>query len=314
MRRFGLSLLAAFFILTTAPLASAKGAKGAKGAKKAAEKTTRGPAPLAKAKEISEFKGDYKWGMTPHAVMEKLHATIEAGYKDKAEAARSDPANSDKVRRMIKADKDAVTKSLVKFDSQNAAWGTSIIDEEFIPNNSESMLFYREPKAKRYFFFSGDALYKMYVAFDKEVVAGKSFTVFGEMMQQKYGKAQAVYRDAALPGGMKEKILDAYQWRSAEGDGLRLVDRSKFYDVYCLVIFDHSVADRQAEVRRKKEASNPKGSFVDSIISDKTNDRDENDNVVDRITGKDVLKPGERRGGQQNIKVPSPTREMQTEE
>jgi len=142
MRRFGLSLLAAIFILTTASLASAKGAKGAK---KAAEKTTRGPAPLAKAKEISEFKGDYKWGMTPQVVMEKLYAAIEAGYKDKVDNARVDPARSDQVRRMIKADKDAVTKSLVKFDSQNAAWGTSIIDEEFIPNNGESMLFVREP-------------------------------------------------------------------------------------------------------------------------------------------------------------------------
>ena len=307
MRRFGLSLLVAVFFLTSAQLAAAKGAK------KAVEKT-RGPAPLAKAKEISEFKGDYKWGMTPQAVMEKLNAKSDASYKDKVDKARTDPAKSDQVRRMIKAEKDAVSKSLVKFDHQNAAWGTSIIDEEFIPNNGESMLFYREPKSKRYFFFSGDALYKMFVAFDKEVVAGKSFTQFGELMQEKYGKAQPVYRDSVLPGGMKEKILDAYQWRSAEGDGLRLVDRSKFYDVYCLVIFDHSVADRQAEIRRSKAASTPKGSFVDSVISDKPNERDENDNVVDRITGKEVLKPGERRGGQQNIKVPSPTGEMKGEE
>jgi hypothetical protein len=307
MRRFGLSLLAACLLLTTAHLAAAKGAK------KAAEKV-KGPAPLAKAAAISELKGDYKWGMSPKAVMEKLYAKIEDGYKDKVERARTDPAMSDKVRAMIKADKDAVAKSQVKFDGQNAAWGTSIIDEEFIPNNGESMLFVREPKSKRYFFFSGDSLYKMYVAFDKEVVAGKSFPVFGDLMQGKYGKAQAVYRDALLPGGMKERILDSYQWRSAEGDGLRLVDRSKFYDVYCLVIFDHSVADRQAELRRSKAASMPKGSFIDSVISDKASERDENDNVVDRITGKEVLKPGERRGGNQNIKVPSPTGEMKGEE
>jgi len=58
----------------------------------------------------------------------------------------------------------------------------------------------------------------------------------------------------------------------------------------------------------------PKGSFIDSVISDKASERDENDNVVDRITGKEVLKPGERRGGNQNIKVPSPTSEMKGEE
>jgi hypothetical protein len=132
-------------------------------------------------------------------------------------------------------------------------------------------------------------------------------------MQQKYGKAQMVYRDVAMHG-MKDKILDSYQWRSAQGDGLRLVDRSKFYDVYCLVIYDHNIADRQAEVRKAQAAAVPKGSFVDSVITDKPSDRDENDNVVDRITGKEVLKPGDRRGGNQNIKVQSPTKEMNAED
>jgi hypothetical protein len=124
-------------------------------------------------------------------------------------------------------------------------------------------------------------------------------------MQQKYGKAQAVYREVALHG-KKNKILDAFQWRSAEGDGLRLVDRSKFYDVYCLVIYDHAVADRQAEIRKTNADKAPKTSFVDSVI-EKSSERDENDNIVDRITGKEVLKPGDNRGGNQNIKVQSPT-------
>ncbi len=307
MRRFGLSCLAVLFVLTSAQLATAKGSKGAKSAK------SKGPAPVAKDADVKEFKGEFTWGMTPQQVMEKLNAKIEASYKDKVEKYRADPAKSEMVRGLIKADKDAVAKSYVKFDGQgqNAAWSTSIIDEEFIPAHGESMLVYRETKSRRYFFFSGEALYKMFVAFDKEVVAGKSFAQFGDLMQAKYGKAQAVYRDVSTHG-MKEKVLDAFQWRSPQGDGLRLVDRSKFYDVYCLVIYDHNVADRQAEIRKSQAASEPKGSFVDSVITDKNSDRDENDNVVDRITGKETLKPGDRRG-QQNIKVPSPT-EMKAED
>ena len=83
-----------------------------------------------------------------------------------------------------------------------------------------------------------------------------------------------------------------------------------------MVIYDHSVEERQAEVRKSNAEKAPKGSFVDSVI-EKSSDRDENDNVVDRITGKEVLKPGERRGGNENIKVPSPTKgsgEMKTED
>lgn len=304
MRRFGLSCLAMLFVLTSAQMASAKGAK-AKASK------SKGPAPVAKEADVKEFKGEFTWGMTPQQVMEKLNAKIDAAYKDRVEKARMDPRLSDKLRDQIKAEKAVVSKSYVKFDGNNAAWGTSIIDEEFLPNNGESMLVYREDKSKRYFFFSGESLYKMFVAFDKEVVAGKSFMQFGDVMQEKYGKAQPVYREVAMHG-MKDKILDAYQWRSAEGDGLRLVDRSKFYDVYCLVIYDHNVADRQAEIRKSRGTNEVRDTFVDSVITDKQSDRDENDNVVDRITGKEVLKPGERRGGNQNIKVQSPS-EMKAE-
>jgi hypothetical protein len=306
MRRFALSLLAVLLVLTTTQIAVAKGHK------KRVEKS-KGPAPIAKAAEIKEFKGAYTWGMSPQAVKEKLFAKIDASYKDRMDKVRYDPAQTDKMRDWIQADKDRVSKSFVKLQGHIPGWETSIIDEEFVPNNGESMLVYREPKSTRYFFFSGDSLYKMFVAFDKEVVQGKSFEQFGEMMQQKYGRAQPVYR-TVVNHGVKTQVLDAFQWRSSEGDGLRLVDRSKFYDVYCLVIYDRSVEDREVELRKSNAAKAPTTSFVDSVISNKPEDRDENDNVIDRITGKEVLKPGERRGGQQNIKVPSPTGEMKAED
>jgi hypothetical protein len=306
MRRFGLSLLALFLALTTAQIAAAKGGK--KGPEK-----VKGPAPIAKAAEIKELKGDFTWGMSVQQVKDKLFAKIDENYKERLEKTRLDPAKNDAARQQVKADKDRISKSFVKFEGHTPGWEVSIIDEEFVPSNGESMLVYLESKQKRYFFFSGESLFKMFISFDKEVVQGKSFPDFGEMMQQKFGRAQPVYR-TVVTHGVKEQVLDTFQWRSSEGDGLRLVDRSKFYDVYCLVIYDRSVSDRQAEVKKANAAKVPVGSFVDSVITDKNSDRDENDNVVDRITGKEVLKPGERRGGQQNIKVPSPTGEMKAED
>jgi len=311
MRRLGLFCLALLMALTSAQMAAA--AKAGKAAKK---EKVKGPAPLAKESEIKELKGIYTWGMSPQGVKDKLFAKIDESYKDQLEGARLDPAKNDKIRQNIKADKERISKSFVKFEGRTPGWDVSIIDEEFVPNNGESMLIYKEPKSTRYFFFAGDSLFKMFIAFDKEVVQGKTFTAFGDLMQQKYGKAQPVYR-SVVTHGMKEQVLDTFQWRSAEGDGLRLVDRAKFYDVYCLVIYDRQVSDRQAEVRKANADKIPKGSFLDSVITDKANDRDENDNVVDRITGKEVLKPGERRGNQGNIKVESPSKssgEMKTED
>jgi hypothetical protein len=289
-------------VLIPAQMAAAKASKKAAG-----EKAAKGPAPIASAKAISEFKSEYKWGMTAQQVMEKLNAKIDEGYKERLEKAQKDPAKVDQIRREMKADKDRVKKSQVRFDGPKGGWDVSIIDKEFAQNNGESMLVYKEPKSTRYFFFSGDALYKMYVAFDKDVVEGKTFVQFGEAMQKIYGKAQPIYKEIIV-AGFKDKMVDALQWRSAEGDGLKLVDRSKFYDVYCLVIYDHSVEERNADMRKKRAAANATDtSFIDGVITDKASDRDENDNVIDRITGKEVLKPGERRGGNQNIKVPSPT-------
>ena len=78
--------------------------------------------------------------MTSQQVMAKINAKIDASYKDKVEQFRMDPAKSDMIRRQIKSDKDAIAKSLVKFEGQDAAWSTSIVDEEFLPNNGESLL------------------------------------------------------------------------------------------------------------------------------------------------------------------------------
>ena len=153
MRRFGLSFLATVLVVSTAQLAFA-----AKGGKKAPP-TPKGPAPVAKAAEINEFKGEFKWGMTPQQVIEKLYAKIDASYKEKLEKVRTDPRETDKLRGQIKSEKDKVKRSLVKFEGQKGGWDVSIIDEEFVQNNGESMLVYKEPKSTRYFFFSGESLY-----------------------------------------------------------------------------------------------------------------------------------------------------------
>ena len=301
MRRLGLSFLAVMCVVAFAQVAVAKGAKKAK------KEKSQGPAPIANQAAISEFKGQYTWGMTPKQVLEVINAKITEQYKEKLADAAKDPIKADRVRKDTKRDQDQIAKSLVKFDGAKSGWDVSIIDHEFLQNNGESMLVYKEPKLTRYFFFNGDSLYKMFMAYDKDVLAGKNFQQFGEIMQGKCGKAQSVFGERQIAPGVKEKFLESYLWRSEHGDGLRLVDRSAFYDVFCLVIYDNAIAQRQDEIRKSRNADHNQASIVDQAMTDKPSDRDENDNVIDRITGKEVLKPGDRRGGNQNIVVPSPT-------
>jgi len=303
MKKLGLSLVAALFV--SAAVQPAMAAKAKKAAAPKAEKP-RGPAPVAKAEAISEIRGDYKWGMKAQDVINLINGRVEATYKDKLAASAADPARNDKLRKQMRDETSKTGKNMVKFDGQKGPWDVSIIDQEIVQSQGMSMLFVKEPKSTRYFFFKDDSLFKMFIAFDKEMLAGKGFKDFGDMMQGKFGKAQEVWVNQSYLG-VKERKLDHLLWRSSTGDSLKLVDRSEFYDVYCLVLADASVDGRLMAARKEAEANQPRGDMLDNITTAKPSDRDENDNVIDRITGTQILKPGERRSAEQNIKVPSPT-------
>jgi hypothetical protein len=300
MKKLGVSLVAAFLVL-----AAAQQGMAAKAVKAKVEKV-RGPAPVAKADAITEIRGEYKWAMTTQQVIDKINTRIEAGYKDRIAKTAADPARNDKLRKAMRDETALTKKNTVKFDGQKGPWDVSIIDQEIVQGTGQSMLFMKEPKSTRYFFFANDSLYKMFIAFDKEMLEGKKFKDFGAAMQGKFGKAQEVYVTQNNSIGVKEKKLDHLLWRSSTGDGLKLVDRSEFYDVYCLVLYDASVEQRMAAARKAADAAQPKGNMLDNVVGGKDSDRDENDNVIDRITGKEVFKPGDRRAAQQNIVVPSP--------
>jgi hypothetical protein len=310
MMKLGLSLVAALFVSAAAQPSMA--AKARKPAAPKAEKP-RGPAPVAKAEAISEIRGDYKWGMKAQDVITLINGRIEATYKDKLAATGADPARNDKLRKQMRDETTRTGKNMVKFDGVKGPWDVSIIDQEIVQNQSMAMLFVKESRSTRYFFFANDSLFKMFIAFDKEMLAGKGFKEFGDIMQFKFGKAQEVWVNQSYLG-VKERKLDHLLWRSSTGDGLKLVDRSEFYDVYCLVLADASVDGRLMAARREAEANQPRGDILDNIMNSKPSDRDENDNVIDRITGTQTLKPGERRAAEQNIKVPSPTQPAKSRE
>ena len=142
----------------------------------------------------------------------------------------------------------AVKKSYTKFEGTKSGWDVSIIGAEFEQNTGEAVIVTKEDIWTRYFFFFEDGLYKMFLAFNKDALGGKCFQDFGQSMEGKYGHAKEVYRDDKVKGGVHH-VLDHYEW-SAGPDRLKLVDRSEFYGVYCLVLFDNEVSHRLAERRK----------------------------------------------------------------
>ncbi len=272
-----------------------------------------GAAPAASAEEVNKLKavrlgdpkaGIFKWGDSPDQVIAQVRTAIEKKYQPRISEASADPGMQQRIRVEMNKEMDAIAKSLTKFEGQKSGWDVSIIGPEFQQNTGEAVVVAKEDIWTRYFFFFENGLYKMFLAFNKDAIEGKAFADFGKEMQGKYGKSREVFRDEKMKNGVR-RLLDHYEW-SAGPDRLKLVDRSEFYGVYCLVLNDAKVNDR---VIAKRKIVNPQRSNRDALVEAATqkevNDRDANDNIIDRITGKDVKKPGEERHG--DIVVPSPS-------
>jgi hypothetical protein len=308
MRKFGAFLIAS-------ALGMAVGLHGApalaKGKKKGGGDSA---APTASAAEVNKLKavrlgdpkaGTFKWGMKPEDILGQVQKSIDAKYAERIAKSAQDPGKQQRIRDEKDREFGAVKKSFTKFEGNKSGWDVSIIGTEFEQNTGEAVVVTKEDIWTRYFFFFEDGLYKMFLAFNKDALEGKSFEDFGKMMEDKYGHAKEVYRDEKTKGGVRH-VLDHYEW-NAGADKLRLVDRSEFYGVYCLVLYDGGVQSRLSE---RRKIVNPHGehhdSLVDAVTAKDDNGRDSNDNIIDRLTGKETKKPGEEEK-HGDIVVPSPT-------
>jgi hypothetical protein len=250
-------------------------------------------APAASTSEIDKLKGDFKWGMTSQEVVGKVQDKVRASFQERLDKSANDPTRNDRLRKEMVGEVEKVGGKLVKFDEQKTGYDVSIVDREFLRNAGESMLVAKEETATRYFFFQNDRLYKMFLAFDKDILQGKSFRDFGKLMQKRFGKAKEVTVQENTKAGTRVK-LDHFIWGSKDGDALRLVDRSEFYDVYCLVIYDSAVSRQQDELRQARASGPRQDSLIEAVTAPGANERDPNDNIIDRISGKETPKPGEQ--------------------
>lgn len=304
--------LAVWTFVSSLSLASLAAAPSDAAAAKAKAKATSGKSagkgkaaaaapPNANAEEIDKLKGEFKWGMTVDEVQKAVEKRVRDSYAEDLKKALKDPTQYSRMRSQMEKEVKAIKSNYVKFEGKKTGYDVSIVDQEFSHKNDESMLVARDDKNTRYYFFVNERLYKIFIAFGKEMLEDKSFTDFGQLMQARFGKAKAVMVEEAKKGGVEAK-LDHYVWASAAGDGLRLVDRSEFYDVYCLVIYDGKESERLAEVRaRQNGRGDGKDSLVEAALAGNRGTDDVNANIIDQIAGKNYAKPGRA----EDIVVPS---------
>jgi hypothetical protein len=231
---------------------------------------------------ITKLMGKFKWGMTPDAVLTRLTKKVEARFLPLIREEK-DPLKQDRLRRDMMTMKKKVRKNYVKFDGTRSSWDVSFIDKEFAHKNEESMALEWSKKDRRFYFFHRDRLYKLFIAFNTELFRGKTFVDFANAMEARFGTAERKYV-TTLTG---ESKLDHLAWPPAGGTKLKAMANTGFYGNFCLVLVDlaeeeNVLGGRDLNSPQKKGTSK----LVESVTSGRPDVSDDNEDIVDQITGK----------------------------
>ncbi len=243
------------------------------------------PQQAPKSEAIAPALAPLKWGMSKDQVMRHFIEEVKKRYRKKM-AKVHDAVEEDRLLHEMRNQIQKIRRSYVRFDGQSTGWDVSFLRDEYTHGNGESMFVYEDERAKNFFFFFNDRLWKWYRAFKEEVFGGVPFDRFAQALEAKFGPA--LRREGALhPGSEPRRWLE---WQDDE-TRLRAIDNTAFYGFYSLVFEEKATLQRLEELRRNARARRREGHrLVDSVVEDEGGDSgedgDANADIVDRITGR----------------------------
>ena len=236
---------------------------------------------------IIKMMGEFKWDMRSEKVIDALELDLRKGYVPKIRKMK-DPLKQDSMRREMMAKVKELRKNLVKFVGKRTPWDVSLIDKEFSHKNDESMVPQWGKRDRRFYFFHDDGLYKLYIAFNADLFEGKTFEDFAGVMEARFGPAERKYATTI----MGKPKLDHLAWPAADGTIMKAIDNTGFYGNFCLVLVNLNTQER---VMSGREMNNPKRKGGDPLVEAATQGRadltDDNESIIDQITGKDQTAP-----------------------
>jgi hypothetical protein len=269
--------LGAGVVMTVAADADAKGKK-AKVAKKKAKPPAKLTAEQKKARE--ELMGPFKWGMTKDEVIGALSKQLDERYAELIKETQ-DVYKQDQLRKEKGKEIKRVKKSYVAFEGQKTGWDVSIIDEQFKQGVEESMLEYWENQGgknqRRFFFFQGGELYKMFIQIDTTQFdpEQQTYEFFSGLMKAKFG-GDAVDANASYAKAPNGSVF------------VKAMDKTRFYDAFVLVVLDPGRAKNVDAIRKERiQDVKEENSIVNAIKDDgsSTPSLDDNKDAVQGVIG-----------------------------
>jgi len=286
-RTSALTIAIVAFAFSTAVAAPKKPARPAAPASAAAVVSApAGPEEPTAHDGISHVLGFLDWGATPQDVLTTLKKEVDARYAELMRDVR-EPIEIDRTLRRKGSEFAAIEKTLVQFSGQRTGYESSIIAQDFVADNEESMIRVDDQEAQRYYFFKNDRLWKVLVAYSSTVSRSMPFADFVKQVQDKYGRPVGI--DWATPKG-GAKAMRAASW---DDPITRLVveDRTEFFGTFCMKFLDRAVGVPLEEEREKRAGDRPAvatDASVDAALLEITSGSTSgDDSVVDRLTGRE---------------------------
>lgn len=221
------------------------GAPAGKGGK---QSTPKGEAPTVAS--LASFMEGLRWGMS-HAEVQKTFTEtggiIWKDYDEKLAKARVGPEQT-ALEAERERTKQAFGKSYIEFKDTPTGFDATGIKSEYTYRNKESIMSIDRAGKKRYFFFIGDRLWKMYdeVPLGEGAPMGKAFIDAVNLLNGKLG-AQGRVQGADAAKGIDATTVD---WKDS-GNHLRAIDRSGEH-IVGVAIEDQNTLNSLASLRANK--------------------------------------------------------------
>ncbi len=245
-------------VLSTASLATARRRRRARRPEQEQQSRT--------AAAIRKLAGPFKWGMSHRQVLKILLREVREEYVPKIRKARGNFELQDRLRREMRRELAKVKNSYVVFRGQKTPWDGSVVADEFVHNNDESMLVRMERDQQRFFFFWHDRLYKILIAFnaDHPKYKGLTFEKFVSVLIRAYGQGNPVFK----PDAVGVNRLHHVEWQGPGNYLLWAVNKTQVFGNLCLVLLDKSVLPRLEEARKLSGAKPPsvQNDAVDPLV------------------------------------------------
>lgn len=274
-----LCVIFSFFSIVFNNIAFAEKRNKNKGQKSAGEQK------IPYSDKLADAMGDIRWGISHNELLSYYEKKIREFYRPLL-AKAGGAVEEDNIMNKMRDEVKRLKGSYIEFAGQKTSWDVSLVGKEYTHNNNESMLYVKGEflgegiNYSDYFFFINDRLWKRFRAFNQDAFEGIPFADFADRIQAMFGPAKQGFcfdREG-------NKSLCKEFWQD-DNTLLTAVDNTDFYGVFCLVFVDKET-DRNISKLRKNVATEEKGSTILKTIQAGDQNRDDYDNIVGNITGK----------------------------